>query len=77
MQLAFPCGCGSLLVVYDRRRIGNGYQIRARCVCGESTKVVYTMEDNFVLLRPRRNGTLDTAATDAKIESKEIPNGKK
>lgn len=77
MQLAFPCDCGGLMVVYDRRKAGiRGYQVRAKCECGESTKVVFPMEGNFMLLRPRRKDFLEQPATNAKIEGKEPNNGK-
>lgn len=75
MRLAFPCSCGGLLVVYDRRKVGNAFQYRAKCVCGESTKVTYAIEGDFVLLRPRRKEALDMLATDAKMECKETQIG--
>lgn len=72
MRIAFPCeACGGLMAVYDRRKVGSGYQLRAKCKCGESTKLVYPMENNFMLLRPRRKQVLDPAVIDAKIERKE------
>lgn len=77
MQLALPCDCGGLMVVYDRRKAGvSGYQVRAKCECGESTKVVFPMEGNFMLLRPRRKEVLDHSATHAKMKPKEPTNGK-
>lgn len=69
MKLAFPCQCGGLLKVYDRRKIGLSFQFRARCDCGNSTKISYPLEDSFMLLRPRRKEVLDIEAQPAMIES--------